>query len=500
MKHTAPSESRTAHFLHLVVTLVLVLGLSACTEKVEEEDGAAQLPSNCPLGAPASLKAMSTPAPKARSYSEQPQVVEWADNSVSEVQAMGAQSEYVAVYDKACVAQGGTIAFPQEKQQILASELNYPAVAVVADPSDSFLRAQITEDKCLKTFAPNGIVSIQGVKSFGFTPNDALFPDQKHHEFLESEAAWDIFYHATNGISGGQGDIIVAVVDTGVNTSHEDLVDQLWEDEDGNYGKNYYNVESDDVSDDNGHGTHVVGLIAAQIENAKGGAGVAPRHVKIMAVKALGGASGTGQEGWVVNGINWAVQNGAHVINLSLGISGKSSLIKSAIENAIANGVFVVAASGNSNQEISEINPVSPAYYAKDMAGFMSVGSLDTETGIKSSFSNYSATYVEIFAPGSRGLVSGLGTIGLWSTVGVNGHNTYEDFQGTSMASPIVAAAAALAIGLYNEFEKNWTPALIEQHIKTASMQSCSLWDYGSNGRYLNLKQLAEVVSEAVDL
>ncbi|MBI2410378.1 MAG: S8 family serine peptidase [Candidatus Kerfeldbacteria bacterium] len=243
---------------------------------------------------------------------------------------------------------------------------------------------------------------------------------------------------STNGATGLG--MIVAVVDSGVDYAHEDLNANRWInigetaddgiDNDSNgyvddvygydfIGSLYTSVAPDsEPQDEFGHGTHVAGIIAAE-DNSIGVRGVAP-SAAVMAVKVLD-SEGYGYDSNIADGIRYAVDNGADIINLSLGSSLASNTLKEAVDYAVAAGVLVVAAAGNEN---SFTLPSYPANYA----GVVSVGAL-TEDGEKAYFSNWGK--VDIMAPGDDILSTTPG-------------DTYTSYSGTSMASPFVAGVAAL--------------------------------------------------------
>jgi len=238
----------------------------------------------------------------------------------------------------------------------------------------------------------------------------------------------------------GQG-VTVAVVDTGVDLQHPELVDSLWtntdeipgnnRDDDGNgyvddvYGWDFASGDAN-PDDRNGHGTHVAGVIAAG-RNGYGATGVAPETI-IMPVRVLGdGGSGTNFS--VAAGIRYAAENGADIINLSLG-GGYSQSILSAIDYAGRLGSLVVAAAGNE----SSLLPSYPARYSESRDHVISVGAHSSSSTV-ASFSNDvgRSEAVQVDAPG----------VGVYSTL-PNGR--YGRLSGTSMAAPHVSGLAALAI------------------------------------------------------
>jgi subtilisin family serine protease len=165
-----------------------------------------------------------------------------------------------------------------------------------------------------------------------FEPNDPYWGLQWGPKKIEANWAWNKTL--------GSSDIIVAVVDTGIDYNHPDLANNYLE---GSY--DWVNNDSDPI-DDHGHGTHCAGIIAAVINNSVGIAGLA--QVKIMAEKVLH-YSGWGFDDWVANGIIHAVEQGADIISMSLGGYGSSSLLHEAVKYAYDNGVLLVAAAGNDN-------------------------------------------------------------------------------------------------------------------------------------------------------
>lgn len=215
--------------------------------------------------------------------------------------------------------------------------------------------------------------------------------------------------------STGSG-VVVAVVDSGADTTHPDLADNLVAGVDV-VGAGVRTT----VSDGNGHGTHVSGTVAAVTHNGVGVAGAAPL-AKVMPVKVLN-SSGSGYTDDVAEGVVYAVDHGAQVINLSLGSTSYNTVLAQAVSYARAQGVVVVAAAGNSR------GSGSPVMYPAALPGVIAVAATDASDN-DASFSNV-GSYVDIAAPG----------VSIRSTVPGGG---YASWSGTSMASPHVAAVAAL--------------------------------------------------------
>ncbi|MES2855857.1 MAG: S8 family serine peptidase, partial [Bdellovibrionota bacterium] len=304
--------------------------------------------------------------------------------------------------------------------------------------------------------------------------------------------------------------VVIAIVDSGIDLQHEDLRNVLW--------KNSKEIAGNDLDDDqngyvddvygynfasrigspahqgtwlgNFHGTHVAGLAAAQSGNGRGVTGAALSNASIMALNVFGPTSGAYSAN-IANAIRYAADNGADVINLSLGGQGRNAAYESAVAYALAKGATVLAAAGNDARPVSESYFMAPAAYARGLAGMISVGSIDSSTSKLSTFSNHGSNYVELAAPGSENSVSGFG---LLSTIP---GNKYDRLEGTSMASPVAAGSAALAITLLRSRGFEPSPATIEALMEVSSKRISALQEKIRDGRVLNLKNLADFVENA---
>lgn len=240
--------------------------------------------------------------------------------------------------------------------------------------------------------------------------SDPLMPQQYALDRMGVYAAW------AAGATG-QG-VTVAVVDSGVDFTHPDLAGVFV-----SRGHDFINND-DDATDDHGHGTHVAGIIAMRADNGVGGAGVA-YAARILPVKVMG-ANGSGATAPIAEGIAWAADNGAKIINLSLGSAYPSQTLQAAIEYAAGKGALVVAAAGNHGT----VAPMYPAAYPD------AVSVCATDHGDRrASFSAYGPT-VDVCAPGAD----------ILSTVRGGG---WQAWAGTSMAAPAAAAVAALVWSKY---------------------------------------------------
>jgi serine protease len=258
-----------------------------------------------------------------------------------------------------------------------------------------------------------------------FTPNDPEYPKQWNLRLIGMPEAWEV--------SHGKG-VIVAVLDTGVAYETKGGFIRVPDLKGVRFAPGYDFVhDTDHPNDDNGHGTHVAGTIAQATNNAEGVAGIA-FEATLMPIKVLDSA-GSGNSADIADGIRWAVDHGAKVLNLSLGGFGYSRVIENAVAYARSHGAVVVAAAGNHGDG----TVAYPAAYA----GAVGVGAVGPD-GTRTPYSAW-GEQLDLLAPGGDKRKGDEGGI-LQATIvkGEPGKAVYASYQGTSMATPHVAGVAAL--------------------------------------------------------
>ncbi len=302
-----------------------------------------------------------------------------------------------------------------------------------------------------------------------FTPNDSRFGNQYALARIEAEKAWDI--------STGDSEVLIAIIDTGIDWTHEDLIDNIWInpgevegdgiDNDGNgkiddvrgwdfignvsrqqffSGQSNPDNDTKPVHSSNTHGTHVSGCAAATTDNGKGVASPG-FNSKILPIKCSADNTSAvqGKLMRTYEAIMYAAELGAKVINCSWGGPGFSPYNQDVINQVTAMGTLIVAASGNDNSLIDD-----GSFYPAGYDNVLCVGATRSNDRI-AWFSNYGHK-VTVYGPGDRILATNPG-------------NNYGNKSGTSMASPIVAGIAGLVLDVH----KDWTPAQVIHQIRSTS-------------------------------
>ncbi|MCS7080821.1 MAG: S8 family serine peptidase [Chloracidobacterium sp.] len=368
-----------------------------------------------------------------------------------------------------------------------------------AETTDAFLE-RLRKHPSVEYVEPNYVYKAEDVR-----PNDPGFAEQWGH-FNDGQpikggrpgipgvdaavpSAWDV--------TTGSRDVVVAIIDTGVDYTHEDLADNMWvndreipnnglDDDSNGVVDDYYGYNavgnSGDPMDDNGHGTHCAGVIGAKGDNGAGIAGV-NWDVRLMALKFLD-ANGRGTLNDALECIDYAIAMKRRGVNLrilsnSWGGGGYSRALEDAIRIANANDILFVAAAGNAGTDNDRL-PHYPASY--NVPNVVSVAALSPDDKL-AAFSCYGKKTVHLAAPG----------VDVYSTVpvGVFGEG-YKHFSGTSMATPYVAGAAALVLAN--------TPGLSVKQLKAQLLRSvtptAALAERVATGGRLNVARALGVRSE----
>jgi len=296
----------------------------------------------------------------------------------------------------------------------------------------------LSTDSSIAYAEPNYIISLDAI------PNDPNFAMQyglnnSNDADIDAPEAWDV--------TTGDSNIIIAVIDSGVDYTHPDLRSQMWRnpgevagngrDDDGNgfvddiYGWDF-NTNDSDPMDEHNHGTHVSGIIGAQTNNSAGVAGV-NWNVQIMALKFMN-SQGQGTTSAAIRALDYAVANGARISNNSWGGGAFSQALFDAIQSANRQNHLFTAAAGNGDSAGVGINNDNTPHYPSsyNLPNIISVAATN-QTDQLTGFSNFGVRSVDLAAPGSQ----------IMSTIR---NGAYRSFSGTSMASPYVAGVAGLVL------------------------------------------------------
>ena len=370
----------------------------------------------------------------------------------------------------------------------------------VNNTSVSDVVAELNNSPIVEYAEPNYIISLDdyGLEST-MIPNDPNFSNQwalLNTGQTGGTAGADI--DATSGWSytTGSKNVIIAVIDSGVDYTHPDLNGNIWTnsgeipgngiDDDGDgyvddvYGYDFINNKGDPM-DDNGHGTHCAGVIGAVGNNGVGITGL-DWNVKIMPLKVLK-ADGTGDTASVLNAIAYAKAKGASIISCSWGGSAKSMALSDALANS---GMLIVCAAGNTGVN-NDINPHYPSNY--DASNIIAVAASDANDS-KPSFSNYGPLSVDVAAPGDA----------ILSTYPTNLGSQYMSMRGTSMATPHVSGLAGLILAMDPTLSPTEVKQVIMNHVDPVSAFSGKIVSGGRINVKSALSSLATADSSLIAL
>jgi len=367
-------------------------------------------------------------------------------------------------------AQAATLAKVGAKQKKKWKQI-HANLATVPDSNLARVEKALASDPQVSYVEPNYVVHTLVV------PNDPMFSDlwgMQNTGQTGGTAGADI--HATQAwdLETGSPNVVIASIDTGVDFTHPDLAPQEWVNPGENCGSSDPTIDcpqrndntdndhdgyvddwrgwnfignNNDPTDDNDHGTHTSGTLGAVGNNGIGVAGV-DWNARIMALKFLD-STGNGNDADAISAITYAADHGARVANNSWGGSPNDPALQNAIDYGASKGMLFAAAAGNGdilgNGQNTDTNPQYPSAFASD--GIVAVAATD-DTDSLASFSNYGSKSVDLGAPG----------VGVESTTP---GNTYQTFDGTSMATPHVSGAAGLVMSHFAGATLYGTKALL---------------------------------------
>jgi serine protease len=366
--------------------------------------------------------------------------------------------------------------------------------------------------KTLQALSQTEHVSLNFIRKALLTPSDTLFKDQWHYNNMNLTQAWDI----TTGIPES-GNIIVAVIDTGIFSNHKDLINQLVDgydfisdslnSKDNDSASSLSDIDANpedpgdgtDISSSSWHGTHVAGIIAAETNNEYGIAGVS-WGAKIMPLRVLGTFGGTSYD--IMQAVRYAagIENdsgsipsqSADIINLSLGGPGSSPAEQALFSEIHDLGIIVVAAAGNESS--------SQLFYPASYNDVISVSALDLNSNL-APYSNF-GTAIDIAAPGgdlSSDNDRNGDADGVLSTLveDSNGQKnaTFAYYQGTSMAAPHISGMFALMKAVYPELDAKTVDNLLANNLLTNDIGSIGRDDLYGFGSANALKAVQQAIS-----
>jgi serine protease len=268
-----------------------------------------------------------------------------------------------------------------------------------------------------------------------FEPGDPKFDDQYAPQLVNAPEAWET--------TTGSQDVTIAIVDMGVDYEAEDLADQFGRD----VGNDFVGVGSDPMPDlGEDHGMHVAGIAAATIDNGTGISGIA--NARLLSCRAMGTWGGSGTD--IADAVQWAADQGADLINLSLGTDKPVTVVKDAIVYALGEGALSICGAGNDDGK-GDLDVTFPAAFDETIA----VSAIDSQEQLWEY--SHRGEKVDLTAPG----------VDVLSTVtSLRGGADYETWSGTSMATPVVTGVAALGLAVHPE----WGPSELRKHLKASAV------------------------------
>jgi subtilisin family serine protease len=310
--------------------------------------------------------------------------------------------------------------FIESKKEIIP---NTEVITINSESNIDTIISQLKNDPNIESIEKDIIFTVNENIAYHYTVNDPYFEQQWYLDYIK--VPWNIITNT----STNSNQITIAIIDTGIDITHEDLVNKI----DINNGYNFIS-DNYDITDLHGHGTSISGIISAETNNNLGIAGITNTlNVKILPLK-VGSAKGTIHLSDILEAINYAINQNVDIINMSFAASTYSEFLNQVIQNAINQEIIFIAGAGNNGQNYYQY----PASYDN----VISVGSISKNENI-SYFSNFNDK-VDLVAPGEE----------IYTTI-IN--NTYDYKKGTSYSTAIVTGIVAIL--------KSINPSLTQQEI-----------------------------------
>lgn len=381
--------------------------------------------------------------------------------------------DIIVTLDTNCISTSGSLS-EQVRLQNSNETVSFARHAFSYTVTDSLSIDNLTDlanaDSCVLGITPPGQLEKASLPLP--STNDSFLSKQTYLQTLNYAHAYQYLVQKRSGSTKAN----VGFVDTGGDCSHPDISSNLI----SNCG--YDAINHLTPTDNDGHGSHVLGMVGAATNNATGVLGIASNGASLHAIKVIDVDTGTEQAAY--DGIQYAIAQNLDVINISLQSSTRLTLIEQGVQEAVAAGIVVVLAAGNQGALLGSVVEVSPAMVGKDIDGAITVGSIDAVNRELSYFSNY-GPQVEIAATGAINSSLSAEKGGIYST---SKNNTYKYYMGTSQAAPVVTGAATLLVQFFKEHSVPYTPADIENIIKNSADKNPKIDIQGN--RVINFSRL----------